>query len=122
MAEFRKGTCDMYLTTTVTLQDVNGNEDDYHVGAEVDYQSPGNGWHGQYYIGEPDISAPGGWLKSSRLAPYPYNGGVLADGWSAAVEEALVECYLAVCNDDTDPDEYDMYDVGDNYNTSDEEC
>ncbi len=104
----------MYVTTTITLQDLQGNEDEYEVGAEVEptYMHDGRSdRHMGYEVGEPDISAPGCELKSSRLAPDPQAGGVLCDGWSDRVEEALVDAYVSkledMSEDRLDPDEYD---------------
>lgn len=78
----------MYVIATVTLQAADGTEDDYEVGADVEpYCS-------SYYVGEPEISAPGEPLKTSRLASDPQGGGVFADGWSEHVEEALIDSYI----------------------------
>ena len=82
----------MYVKTTVTLEDLQGNEDDYEVGADVDVSYDNYGGKERpcgYDVGEPDISAPGCKLKDSRVA----NPEVFVSGWSTRVEEALVEAY-----------------------------
>lgn len=99
-----------YITTIVTLEDVHGEEADYEVGADVTYD-PGDGpWGPEYEVGEPDISAAWSTLDESRLHPNPQQPGVLKDGWSDKVIDALTR----VAEDDDglglDPDDY-MWEV-----------
>lgn len=102
----------MYVKTYITLQDVDGNEDDYEVGADVSFDPGGNGWASSYEVGEPDISAPDGKLATSRLAKDPQAGGVFVGGWADALTEALVEAFQDKVEDmyedsRPDPDEYE---------------
>lgn len=105
----------MYVKTTITLQDLQGNEDVYEVGADVEPSLMHDGvrdrFTGYYDVGDPDFSAPDGELASSSIARDPQGGGVFPTGWSDAVEEALVSAYQATCEDGDDegpdPDEYD---------------
>lgn len=83
----------MYVKTYITLEDLNGKEDDYEVGACVDYEPGGNGWAPCHTVGEPDFSAPGGELSTSRLASDPQSGDTFPKGWSDRVEEALIEAH-----------------------------
>ena len=85
----------MYVKTIVMLTDLQGNEDDYEVGACVDYEPGGNGWAPHHEVGEPEFSAPNGDLKTSRLAGDPQGGEVFPAGWTERVEEALVEAHEA---------------------------
>lgn len=88
----------MYVVATVTLEDLHGNEDDYEVGADVTvaYDNRcGADFACGYEVGEPDISAPGCTLDASRIAHNPQGGGVLVEGWSDKVEEALTDAYEA---------------------------
>ena len=115
----------MYVKATVTLTDVLGNEDDYQVGADVDYDPGGSGWAPEYSVGEPDISGPGGKLATSRIL----SDELLAPGWSDIVEEALIEtmskddsedCAREDRQDREDDDRRlfeDMYDCVDRYGT-----
>ncbi len=77
----------MYITTFVTLEDCEGNEADYEVGADV-YQEDGH-----IVVDEPDISAAGMTLEEALLWPDPQGGDVLQDGWSDIVELALADEY-----------------------------
>lgn len=79
----------MWVVTSVTLQDLAGNEDEYEIGADVE----GYGCSRDYDVGEPTFSAPGGELETSRLAADPQDGTVFPVGWSDAVEEALAQAY-----------------------------
>lgn len=101
----------MYVKTIVTLTDLNGSEDDYEVGACVDYEPGGNGWSPTYSVSEPEFSAPGSTLKESRLATDPQAGEVFPEGWSISVEEHLVDAYEGFRQDGddlgADADEYD---------------
>src|ERR1700757_2822700 len=89
----------MYIIASVLLRDVHDNVHSYEVGAEV-HTDDGL----TFEVGEPDISAPGGNLKSSRIASEPQNGGVFAAGWSDAVQEALIEAYSALWDEPTGAD------------------
>lgn len=118
-----------YIITTVTLQNVHGEEEEYEVGADVEYEPEDRecGWMSRYVVGEPDISAPGSTLKESRLAVDPQAPGWFPVGWSDICEDALTEAYKAAEGasfDDTDPDECDdtdIYDDRDYTNYIDEE-
>ncbi len=71
----------VYVITSVVLGD-----DEYEVGADVDYDQ-GDRYQGpSHQVGEPDISAPNCRLKWSRLI----DPETLPKGWSEVVEEALV--------------------------------
>ncbi len=101
----------MYVKTTVTLEDCDGNEDEYEVGAEVDDAYDNYGGREVLDgcdVGEPDISAAGLTLDQAWLWPHPQEPGILADGWSAKVEDALAEAYYDLDRDlKADRDEYD---------------
>jgi hypothetical protein len=83
----------VYVKTYIILQDLEGREDEYEVGADVEYEPGGNGWSPSHEVGEPEFSAPGSTLKESRLALDPQAGEVFPRGWSDAVEEALIEAH-----------------------------
>ena len=112
----------MYVRTTVTLTDLQGNEDDYEIGACVDYEPGGNGWAPCHSVSDPDFSAPNGELATSRLAGDPQAGDVFPAGWSDRVEERLIEEHegrIGDREDDRDPEELrrDYYDLLDEVET-----
>jgi len=103
----------MYITTELEL-DTDAGTETFEVGADVDPEC-----HGVYEVGEPDISAPGCSLRSSRAVladpsvldddfPGSRLGIILADGWSDDVKDALIVAYeghLDSRYDDGIPDE-----------------
>ena len=80
-----------YIITKVTLLNAQGEEHDYEVGADVGVTPGGFGYGRGYEVGEPDISPPDGTLDEGRLEPNPQQPGVLQEGWSDIVEQALAE-------------------------------
>lgn len=81
----------MYVKAHIQLH-VNGQTEDYQVGADVTCDDVGNDRaHGvsSYDVGEPDVSAPGCTLATARLVDYEE----LPDGWSKVAEDALVQAY-----------------------------
>jgi hypothetical protein len=92
----------MYVKAFVVLENDAGVEETYEVGADVECQ-PGNACFADSYdVGEPDISAPDCTLRTSRLAGDPQGADKLegfGTGWSALVEDALIEAYQAKCED-----------------------
>jgi hypothetical protein len=107
----------VYVIAYIAFTNLQGETNDYEVGAEVEYVQGGNGWAPSYEVGEPEFSAPDCELKYSRLAQDPQGGDVFPTGWSDAVEERLVEAYVDAnsTEGDTgpDPDEYADRDDGD---------
>ncbi len=82
----------MYVITSVMF---NGDDSEYEVGADVDYD-PGDRYQGpSHEVGEPDISAPDCRLKNSRLI----DDRTLPTGWSDVVEEALVAAHEGTIGD-----------------------
>lgn len=83
----------MYVKAFVTIGD-----DQYEVGAHVDYDAGERGVMGPSWdVGEPDISAPDCDLKVSRatdaeVASFPA-------GWSEDVEQALTDAYEGAIGD-----------------------
>lgn len=101
----------MYVKTSITLTDRDGREDDYEVGATVTYESGGNGWAPSHEVGEPQFSAPGLTLKDAWLAADPSEA--FPSGWSASVEEKLIETHEGIVSDlydDRDPPSRDYPD------------
>jgi hypothetical protein len=100
-----------YIITNVYFETgPQGEEEEYEVGADVEpelmYGPRGDVWTGHYSVGEPEFSAPGGTLATSRLAFDPQGGG-LPDGWSELVEGRLVEEYQEKCERRSDDDFYE---------------
>lgn len=78
----------MYVIADVELTDLEGNEESYQVGADVEVHHLGTEYG--YEVCEPDVSAAGSSLRLSRIV----NVETLAPGWSDVVQEALIEAYL----------------------------
>lgn len=74
---------------------VTGTVARYEVSAQVD------AYDGQYEVGEPEFSEPEGHITDTKLDVDPQSGGVFVDGWSAAVEEALIDAYRDFCADNS---------------------
>lgn len=98
-----------YIIVTVTLENLQGEEDDYEVGADVEvaYDNRGGAdFACGYEVSEPDVSAPVCALDDSRCYPDPQGGLVFAAGWSDKVEEALTDAYIAQSERDEPEDDY----------------
>ncbi len=82
----------VYVITQVMF---DGDDAEYEVGAEVDYDPGDRCQSPSHEVGEPDISAPDCRLKWSRLI----DPSTLPDGWSDVVEEALVAAHEGAIGD-----------------------
>ncbi len=79
----------MYVIATMSFP---GSDDEYELGADVDYESHGAPWAG-YEVGEPEVSAPNCRLKNSRLVDLES----LPAGWSGIAEAELITAYVEAC-------------------------
>lgn len=75
----------MYVETLIALQNADGTEAVYEVGADVEPYTETT-----YQVGEPTVSAAGCLLKEAWLTDHK----LLAPGWSDVVEEQLIQEYL----------------------------
>ncbi len=81
-----------YVVTTVTLEDVWGDEADYEVGAYCSQAWDNYGGKERSCgvdVGDPDLSAPNCTLDESSLVDVD----TLKPGWSERVEQALADTW-----------------------------
>lgn len=101
----------MYITVVMGFETgPNGEEEMYHIGADVDESYDNYGgrerWGG-WEVSEPDISAPGSTLSESRATQATIDA--LPAGWSERFEERATELREIECkgpDDGPDADEF----------------